>query len=144
MTDQKSRSFMAADAAAIVSKVIQSRRRRRDYFSSELFADAAWDVLLKLFLAELEGRRLGAAELRNSLALPDSTSERWIAKLERDGWIRQSADVDFPVRRIVGLSGAGSRAMQSWLNAFAGQLAQARGDPVNDILERIERGRRQA
>lgn len=143
MTEQKPRSFIAAGAAAVVSRVIASRARRRDYFNAGLFADAAWDVLLHLFLAQLEGRKVGIANLLGISATPPSTTRRWIEKLEQDGWIRQGADVSFPARRTVELSGCGSRAMQRWLTAWSERLAQIHGDPALDILERIERGRRE-
>jgi DNA-binding MarR family transcriptional regulator len=142
MTEQKPRSFIAEGAAAMVSSVLESRRRRQDFFSAELFADAAWDILLRLFLAQLDGRKIGAADLQYSSAIPKSTTKRWIDKLERDGWVRRAADTAFPARQVVELSGAGSRAMNCWLNAWADHLSQARCDPVDNILERIERGRR--
>ncbi|WP_028969654.1 hypothetical protein [Sphingomonas sp. URHD0057] len=144
MTEQKQRPFIAGDGAEIVSKVIELRQKRREFFSPELFADAAWDILLLLFLAQLEERNAGTADLRFSSPVPASTIGRWVKKLETDGWIRQQGDASDPARRILELSGAGTRAMQTWLKEWvAQQPSPASHDRVRDLLERIERGRRE-
>jgi DNA-binding MarR family transcriptional regulator len=144
MVEQKPRPFVAGDAAQIVSRVVEGRLKRREFFSSDLFADAAWDVLLILFLAQLEERDAGMRDLRFSSPVPASTMKRWVRKLELEGWIRQKGDPSDPACRLLELSGAGTRAMQAWLKDWVEHRSSSPDDDrVRDLLERIERGRRE-
>lgn len=144
MVEHKQQSLIAGEAAQVVLRIIEGRETRGSFFDSDLFADAAWDILLDLFLAQLEGRNAEIAELRFSSSIPASTARRWVDKLEKDGWLKQKADPSEPDRRWVALSGQGTRKMQAWFNDWVEhQRSAPDGDPVRDLLERIERSRRE-
>ncbi len=55
--------------------------------SSDLFSEPAWDILLHLFIAGCEGRRLSVGAVCASAGAPTSTALRWITILERRGMI---------------------------------------------------------
>src|SRR3954467_8273413 len=92
MTEQNHRSLSDADEVEVVTQVIRARRKRTTLFGAELFADPAWDMMLELFLAELEGRRPAASELGYKANVPNTTSLRWTEKLEADGWLCRVPD----------------------------------------------------
>lgn len=48
---------------ALTKFIIKFRRSRGLYFGTSLFADPAWDMLLDLFLAGEEGRRVSVSSL---------------------------------------------------------------------------------
>ena len=50
-------------AAAVVRAAIRARRLREQFFAAELFADPAWDMLLDLMAARLEGCPVAVSSL---------------------------------------------------------------------------------
>jgi hypothetical protein len=54
-------------------------------FDAELFGDPAWDVLLQLFAAKLDGRKIKLSAL--AAAGPRSTLARWATVLHERGLI---------------------------------------------------------
>lgn len=82
-----------------VQKLLGLRRKRDQFFGSELFADPAWDILLELYAAELGQRRLSVSSLGVGAAVPPTTALRWIKTLEKKGMIRRTAD-PFDGRRV--------------------------------------------
>ena len=65
--------------------VMEMRRRRSAVFGEGLFSDPAWDILLELFAAELDGRGLGLPDLAH--IAPRSTLARWLTALEERGLV---------------------------------------------------------
>ena len=91
-----------------------ARQRRQRYFSSKLFGDPAWDILLELYAASLADRRMTVSRLVTAAGVPMTTTLRWINTLEQDGLlIRQDHPLD---RRQVylSLSEEGCRVMDSY------------------------------
>lgn len=78
-----------------VKAMIESRSRRYRFFADNLFADPAWDILLDLYLADLEQRRTTVTSLCISAAVPPTTALRWITTLvDRDLLIRRPDKLD--------------------------------------------------
>jgi DNA-binding MarR family transcriptional regulator len=72
--------------------IIQSRRVRERYFSPNLFADPAWDILLDLAVARLENRQICVSSLAIAASVPTSTALRWIKALLELHLIVRAAD----------------------------------------------------
>ena len=82
-------------SAEDVRAVIRARRLRTRYFSDELFADPAWDMVLELFRAELAQQRISISSLCMASAVPQTTALRWINTMVRSGLLcRRSDPVD--------------------------------------------------
>lgn len=65
-----------------LSKRLYSMRlRRQDFFSSDLFGEPGWDMLLALFNAEAGGHKLTVSSLCASSQSPSTTSLRWLDRL---------------------------------------------------------------
>ena len=59
----------------------EARRRREQIFGGDLLAEPCWDLLLDLFIAAQEGRRLSITAACLGLPVPRGTAERCIAHL---------------------------------------------------------------
>lgn len=88
------------------------RRRRTKIFRSEdLFGEPAWDILLDLFIAAKERRRVSVTSACIGSAVPSTTALRWIAILEKQGLLVREADPGDARRVYVKLSARGYAAM---------------------------------
>lgn len=98
-----------------VRKVIAARAARRQYFTADLFADPAWDILLELYALECEQHRTSVSKLCMAAAVPATTALRWIDKLHAEGLIMRSAD-PLDARRVwVSTSATGFSSMKAYL-----------------------------
>ena len=103
--------------AAEIRAVIRARRLRTQFFNGELFADPAWDMLLDLFAADLEQRRVSVSSLCIAAAVPPTTALRWIGSLHEAGLFERRADPSDRRRAYVGLSEKGSEGMRAYVSA---------------------------
>ena len=80
---------------ASVRRLIRLRRMRDGFFPAELFADPAWDILLDLTAARLEGIAVSVSSLCIAAAVPTTTGLRWIkGMVERGLLLREPDPVD--------------------------------------------------
>lgn len=103
--------------ATFVRAIIRARRLRDNYFRGGLFADPAWDMLLDLFAARLEGARVAVSSLCIAAAVPATTALRWIKALTDRGIFVRSADPQDGRRVYIGLSDEAARALAAYLRA---------------------------
>ena len=96
-------------------QVIKRRRAREICFPSGLFADPAWDILLDLTVARIEGQDLSVTDVCVAAAVPQTTALRWIGTLEREGLIDRIPDPRDSRRVIVRLSSGGWARMENYL-----------------------------
>lgn len=79
-------------SAEAVRSVIRARRLRARYFSEDLFADPAWDMLLDLFQAEIAQLRVPVSSLCIAAAVPATTALRWLKTMVSNGMFVRRAD----------------------------------------------------
>lgn len=104
-------------APAEIRAVIRARRMRAQFFAEELFADPAWDMLLDLFAADLERRRVSVSSLCIAAAVPPTTALRWIGTLHDAGLFERQADPSDRRRAYIRLSARGLEGMRSYASA---------------------------
>lgn len=104
-------------SAQEIRAVIRSRRMRAQFFTGELFADPAWDMLLDLFAAELERRRVSVSSLCIAAAVPPTTALRWIGTLHDAGLFERHADPSDRRRAYIALSQKALEGMRSYVSA---------------------------
>lgn len=107
----------APPAAADVRDVIRRRRLRDRYFGADLFADPAWDMLLDLYAARLEGVPVSVSSLCIAAVVPPTTALRWIGTLTSKGLFVRRADPADRRRIYIDLSDEASDAMAAWFGA---------------------------
>lgn len=96
-------STRPVDAKAL-REIIRLRRLRDRFFAPELFADPAWDILLDLKAAGLEGRRVSVSSLCIAAAVPPTTALRWITAMTESGMLVRAQDPDDARRVFILLS----------------------------------------
>jgi hypothetical protein len=115
-------SVMPVDATSI-RRHIRLRRDRDRFFPAEIFGDPAWDMLLDLMAAQLEGRRVPVSSLCIAASVPTTTALRWIRSLTEAGLFVRRVDPDDARRAHVSLSSEAATAMQAWMRLFSEYFA---------------------
>lgn len=105
-----------------IRQLISRRRLRERFFSPELFADPAWDILLDLAASRIEGRSVSVSSLCIAAAVPPTTALRWIRMMTDQQLLERRADLLDARRMFVDLSDAAFNQLCGW---FA--LVDARG-----------------
>jgi len=103
--------------AGVVRNTIRARRMRDAFFGEGLFADPAWDMLLDLFAAGLEGAQVSVSSLCIAAAVPPTTALRWIGLLSDRHLIERVPDPADRRRAFLALSPAAEAAMRGYLAA---------------------------
>ncbi len=86
-------------------RTYRNRRNRTAVFGDEnLFGEPAWDLLLDLFIAAKERKRVPVTSACIGAAVPTTTALRWLAVLEERGLVLREADPSDARRIFVRLS----------------------------------------
>lgn len=109
-------------SAETVRAVIRARRMRSRYFSAELFADPAWDMLLDLLQAEIAHLRVPVSSLCIAAAVPATTALRWLKTMVSEGIFVRRADPHDGRRVFVELAPEASEALRRYFSEV-GQAA---------------------
>lgn len=125
--EDQHRAFAPAPAtsditASTVRDVLRARRLRDRFFGDGLFEDPAWDMLLDLFAAQLEGARVSVSSLCIAAAVAPTTALRWIGKLTAARLLVREPDPEDGRRAFVALSDDARDAM----HRYVATLAEAR------------------
>lgn len=106
-----------ATNAGAIRDIIRARRLREDLFGVGLFADPAWDILLDLMAARIEGRSVAVSSLCIAAAVPATTALRWIKQLTEAGLLCRVADPDDGRRVFIELTDRAATAMATYFAA---------------------------
>jgi len=109
-------SAPAADDAEVVRATIAARRRRSRFFPADMFADPAWDMLLDLYLAELEQRRTMVSSLCVAAEVPATTALRWITSLVDRNMLARRPDPLDRRRVYIELTAKASEGMRRYFD----------------------------
>jgi hypothetical protein len=98
------------------------RRSRILFFEESLFGEPAWDLLLDLFIAAKERKRVPVTSACIGAAVPTTTALRWLALLEDRGLVVREADPTDARRIFVRLTAeAYARMVAYFARAAAGE-----------------------
>lgn len=106
-------------SAAMVRRLIRLRRDRDRHFPADLFGDPAWDMLLDLVAARMEGVDVAVSSLCVAAAVPTTTALRWVRSLSEAGIFVRRTDPGDARRAFITLSDQAHEAMIGWLRRFA-------------------------
>lgn len=112
---RQSGAFDEPALALAARRYLKLRRDRERLFDPALFADPAWDLLLDLFVADIEERKVSITSACIAAAVPASTALRWIERLEETGLIRRLPDLEDRRRGFVSLSEPARERIGCWL-----------------------------
>jgi len=104
----------------VARKAYRDRRNRDAMFGDEaLFGEPAWDLLLDLFIAAKEGKRMPVTSACIGAAVPTTTALRWLTVLEQRGLILREADPNDARRIFVRLSADAYARMVAYFSRIA-------------------------
>ncbi|MCT8002897.1 hypothetical protein NZL82_13530 [Sphingomonas sanguinis] len=116
-------SFHAAPArvhpgdAELVRRMIRARRLRDGFFGAGLFEEPAWDMLLDLYAASLEGSQVSVSSLCIAAAVAPTTALRWIGKMTEAGLFARQPDPGDRRRAFMVLTPRALDGMRAYLDA---------------------------
>lgn len=98
----------------------RARRARERVFGThaDLFSEPAWDIMLDLFIADAEGRRVSVSSACIASRAAQTTALRWIATMERRGLLVRANDPLDGRRSFLCLTDAGNRLLEDALVQF--------------------------
>jgi CheY-like chemotaxis protein len=97
------------------------RRLRSKYFSSDLFADPCWEMLLDLYDASLGQAEVTVTSLGAASGVPLTTALRRMEALQSHNLIIRIEDRDDKRRTIMKLTDAGLQAVEGFFDTYLGR-----------------------
>ena len=109
-----------ASRELVHARMLYTMRRRRDaaFSGLDLLGEPGWDILLDLFIGELEGARIQVSSVCLDAGVPSTTILRWLSRLEGEGLVYRAADNVDGRRRFVRLTDAGRALMRKAISAI--------------------------
>lgn len=98
-------------------RIIRNRQLRSDYFHRAIFSEAAWDILLVLYVTESTGTPQTQATLSKGLATPPTTVQRWVDYLEKEHLVRRDPHPTDRRTAVVSLLDKGRKSLEDYLAA---------------------------
>jgi hypothetical protein len=109
--------------AEFARSAYRDRRRRSEIFDDvSLFGEPAWDILLDLFIAAKERKRLPVTSACIGAAVPSTTALRWLTVLEEKALILREHDTTDARRIFVRLSSEGYEKMVAYFVGTSGPM----------------------
>jgi hypothetical protein len=104
----------APPTATMIRTLIRARRLRDRFFEAGLFADPAWDMLLDLMAARLEGVQVAVSSLCIAAAVPTTTALRWIKVLTEAELLVRVSDPSDGRRSFIALADSVADALSAY------------------------------
>jgi Winged helix DNA-binding domain len=118
-------SHVSNVSADDVRKIVRLRRLREQFFQTDLFADPAWDMLLDLTIARIDGVAIAVSSLCIAAAVPATTALRWIKTMTDNGIFVRVGDPTDGRRVFIELSEDAATKMMAYLSAAKAQSGLA-------------------
>lgn len=116
---------VAARHLTIAREIYAERRRRHRFLPADLFGEPTWDILIDLYIAYREGRRVPTTSSCIGAHVPPTTALRWLRILETRDLIEREDDGRDGRRTFVRLSAQGLTAMDAALASIHANFAHA-------------------
>lgn len=111
-SDAKVRRAVYGDLAR---QAYATRRKRSAIFGcAEIFGEPAWDILLDLYIANVENKPVSVSSACIGSAAPPTTGLRWLGVLAEEGLILREHDPEDQRRVLVRLTDRGLAAMDDF------------------------------
>lgn len=113
---------------ATARHIYAERRRRHKFLPADLFGEPTWDILLDLYIASREDRRVPTTSSCIGAHVPPTTALRWLRILESRGLVEREDDGRDGRRTFVRLTGSGLKAMDDCLASEIKDIARVLHD----------------
>lgn len=95
------------------------RRTRDHFFDPDLFGEAAWDIMLDLFIAKIDGKSTTVKSSCVASSVPQTTALRWLQVLEEFGLVARTRNPIDGRSSLVEFTELGFTSMKSYLRLVA-------------------------
>lgn len=106
---------VSSDFRGLARRELRHRRRRRRHFPESMFGEAAWDIMLFLYV-EKHGRRFSIGRLTEQLRLPLSSTIRWVNFLTGKGLLRRAQHPTDQRTVFVEITDQGLQAVEAYFS----------------------------
>lgn len=106
-----------------VRSILKARQQRSEFMDISKFADPAWDIMLDLTSASLEGRSVPALSVGVAANVPMTTALRYVKRLVEDGVIKRWDDPDDKRRSLLALEDHALEGMIQYLSSVWRSMA---------------------
>lgn len=96
--------------------ILKSRHKRGEFMDTAMFADPAWDILLDLTSAALEGRSVPVLSASAAAAVPMTTALRYVKQLVASGLVNRWDDPSDKRRSLLALEDHALEEMVQYLS----------------------------
>jgi DNA-binding MarR family transcriptional regulator len=96
--------------------MFHARKRREKFFHPGLFGEAAWDVLLALYIMDEHGPRLTIGTVSRVADVPTATILRWLQTLEDQGLVARQPHPHDRRSVLIRVAPKGREAMETYLS----------------------------
>ena len=100
-------------------KILRVRQLRQEQFSSTMFGEPAWDILLVLYVLRTSGNRCSIAELAELAGTSPAGAFRWIGYLEQEHLVTKTEHPADANLNFVDLTEEGRNALDAFLARVA-------------------------
>jgi DNA-binding MarR family transcriptional regulator len=107
--------YSDATLAQVAWRILEQRRLRAKHLPAELFSEPAWDMLLDLFVMQIEQKRVSVTSACLATSVPQTTALRWLDILRNLGLIERYPSSQDKRTTFIRLSEAGQGALRRHL-----------------------------
>ncbi|HWK36460.1 response regulator transcription factor [Sphingomonas sp.] len=111
-------------ATETLKAAINARKLRARFFPADLFAEPAWDILLDLTRARLNGHEVSVSSVCIAAGVPMSTALRWVKLMTERGLLRRWTDAKDRRRDLIALTDKAMANMLQYLSVMPGGLPE--------------------
>lgn len=104
--------------ADVIAAYLRARRSRESCFPEGMFADPAWDMLLDLFVAYAQGKRISVSSACIAAAVPSTTALRWMVFMESCALVEREKDCHDHRRVWVEITPKALAGINAWLDCM--------------------------
>lgn len=105
--------------------IYQHRKARAKFLPGDLLGEPAWDILLDLYVAQVERREINVTSASLASQVPSTTGLRWIVILESRGYIERCSSGHDARVTYLRLTDQGMSQMRCYLRSMAGEEVSA-------------------
>lgn len=124
--NQPPSEYSKGETYLVIAKRTYANRRKRDTIlgNPSLLGEPAWDILLDLYIAQVESQEVSVSSACIGSASPPTTGLRWLGVLQQEGLIMRISDPSDQRRVLVKLSPVGIECMERYFD----QVSRANGN----------------
>ena len=120
----QAQSAEAAGREALLARArkhLRERELRTRFLNPDALGEPAWETMLVLYISEFYDRRLTVGKLSDWIRAPLATTQRWLAYLEKRGFIGKEDDPQDRRLVYVKLLASGRELLDDYFAAAAEQ-----------------------